>query len=130
MDIHELRRKNFIPKEDFPAYVAVGITYDSGDYHGSLDKLLENLDLDAFRREQDEARGQGRYLGIGFSTYMEICGLAPSRAVGPSGVGLQAGLWESAVVRVHPSGAATRWTGASPHGQGHDTGFAQIVADR
>jgi carbon-monoxide dehydrogenase large subunit len=130
MDPLELRRKNFIPKEDFPADVAVGITYDSGDYHGSLDKLLQNLDLDSFRREQEEARQQGRYLGIGFSTYMEICGLAPSRAVGPSGVGIQAGFWESAVVRVHPSGSATVWTGASPHGQGHDTGFAQIVADR
>jgi aerobic carbon-monoxide dehydrogenase large subunit len=130
MDRLELRRKNFIPKEDFPADVAVGITYDSGDYHGSLDKLLQNLDLDAFTREQEEARSQGRYLGIGFSTYMEICGLAPSRAVGPSGVGIQAGFWESAVVRVHPSGSATVWTGASPHGQGHDTGFAQIVADR
>ena len=110
--------------------MAVGITYDSGDYAGSLDKLLQNLDLAALRREQEEARQQGRYLGIGFSTYMEICGLAPSRAVGPSGVGIQAGFWESAVVRVHPSGSATVWTGTSPHGQGHDTGFAQIVADR
>ncbi|MEA2466951.1 MAG: aerobic carbon-monoxide dehydrogenase large subunit, partial [Thermoleophilaceae bacterium] len=130
MDRLELRRKNFIPKEDFPADVAVGITYDSGDYHGSLDKLLQNLDLDAFRQEQEQARAQGRYLGIGFSTYMEICGLAPSRAVGPSGVGLQAGFWESAVVRVHPSGSATVWSGTSPHGQGLDTSFAQIVADR
>jgi aerobic carbon-monoxide dehydrogenase large subunit len=130
MDPLEIRRKNFIPKEDFPADVAVGITYDSGDYHGSLDKLLNNVNLDAFRLQQDGARGEGRYLGIGFSTYMEICGLAPSRAVGPSGVGIQAGFWESAVVRVHPSGSATVWTGASPHGQGHDTGFAQIVADR
>jgi carbon-monoxide dehydrogenase large subunit len=130
LDPLDVRRKNFIPKEDFPADVAVGITYDSGDYHGSLDKLLQNLDLDAFRREQEQARQQGRYLGIGFSTYMEICGLAPSRAVGPSAVGIQAGFWESAVVRVHPSGSATVWTGTSPHGQGHDTGFAQIVADR
>jgi carbon-monoxide dehydrogenase large subunit len=130
MDRLELRRKNFIPKEDFPADVAVGITYDSGDYHGSLDKLLGNVDLDAFRQEQASAREQGRYLGIGFSTYMEICGLAPSRAVGPGGVGLQAGFWESAVVRVHPSGSATVWTGTSPHGQGLDTSFAQIVADR
>src|SRR4051812_28940974 len=88
MDSLELRRKNFIPKEDFPADVAVGITYDSGDYHGSLDKLLENVNLDAFRLQQDGARGEGRHLGIGFSTYMEICGLAPSRAVGPSGVGI------------------------------------------
>jgi carbon-monoxide dehydrogenase large subunit len=131
MDPLEVRRKNFIPKEDFPADVAVGITYDSGDYHGTLDKLLENLGgIDAFRQEQARLREQGIYRGIGFSTYMEICGLAPSRAVGPSGVGIQAGFWESAIVRVHPSGTATVYTGASPHGQGHDTGFAQIVADR
>jgi carbon-monoxide dehydrogenase large subunit len=130
MDRLELRRKNFIPKEDFPADVAVGITYDSGDYHGTLDRLMSKLDLDAFRREQEELREREIYRGIGFSTYMEICGLAPSRAVGPSGVGLQAGFWESAIVRVHPSGTATLYTGTSPHGQGHETGFAQIVADR
>jgi len=91
MDSLELRRKNFIPKEDFPAEVAIGIVYDSGDYHGSLDKLLTHVDLDAFRREQEELRAKGIHRGIGFSTWMEICGLAPSRAVGPSGVGLQAG---------------------------------------
>src|SRR5213076_2860687 len=133
MDPLELRRKNFIPKEDFPAEVAVGIVYDSGDYHGSLDKLLANFDLDAFRREQEEARNdptRPRYLGVGFSTYMEICGIAPSRVVGPSGVGIQGGGWESAMVRVHPSGSVTVFTGTSPHGQGHETGFAQIVADR
>jgi carbon-monoxide dehydrogenase large subunit len=130
MDVLEIRRKNFIPKEDFPAEVALGVVYDSGDYAGALDKLLENLDLDAFRQEQAQLREQGKYRGIGFSTYMEICGLAPSRVVGPSGVGIQAGFWESAFVRVHPSGSATVYTGASPHGQGHDTGFAQIVADR
>jgi carbon-monoxide dehydrogenase large subunit len=130
MDSLEVRRKNFIPKEDFPAEVAIGVVYDSGDYAGALDKLLANLDLDAFRREQEELRSQGIYRGVGFSTYMEICGLAPSRVVGPKGVGLQAGYWESAVVRVHPSGSATVFTGSSPHGQGHETGFAQIVADR
>jgi carbon-monoxide dehydrogenase large subunit len=130
MDPLEVRRKNFIPKEDFPAEVAIGVVYDSGDYAGALDKLLANLDLDAFRREQEELRSQGIYRGVGFSTYMEICGLAPSRVVGPKGVGLQAGYWESAVVRVHPSGSATVFTGSSPHGQGHETGFAQIVADR
>jgi carbon-monoxide dehydrogenase large subunit len=130
MDPLELRRRNFIPKEDFPADVAVGITYDSGDYAGALDKLLANFDLDAFRREQEQLRSENRYRGVGFSTYMEICGLAPSRAVGPSGVGIQAGLWESSVVRVHPSGSATVFTGTSPHGQGLDTSMAQIVADR
>jgi aerobic carbon-monoxide dehydrogenase large subunit len=130
MDPLELRRKNFIPKEDFPAEVAIGIVYDSGDYHGSLDKLLTNLDLAAFRREQEELRAKGVYRGIGFSTWMEICGLAPSRAVGPTGVGLQAGFYESSAVRVHASGSVTVYTGTAPHGQGLDTAFAQIVADQ
>jgi carbon-monoxide dehydrogenase large subunit len=130
MDSLELRRKNFIPKEDFPATVAIGIAYDSGDYHGSLDKLLTHVDVDAFRREQAADRERGVYRGIGFSTWMEICGLAPSRVVGPSGVGLQAGFYESAVVRVHASGAVTAYSGTAPHGQGLDTAFAQIVADR
>jgi aerobic carbon-monoxide dehydrogenase large subunit len=130
MDRLELRRKNFIPKEDFPAEVAIGVVYDSGDYHGTLDKLLGHVDLDGFRREQAELREKGVHRGIGFSTYVEICGLAPSRAVGPTGVGLQAAFYESAVVRVHPSGAVTVFSGASPHGQGLDTSMAQIAADR
>jgi carbon-monoxide dehydrogenase large subunit len=130
LDPLEVRRKNFIPKEDFPAEVAVGVVYDSGDYHGTLDRLLEHVDLEAFRKEQAELREKGVYRGIGFSTYVEICGLAPSRVVGPSGVGIQGGFWESAIVRVHPSGAATVYTGSSPHGQGHETGFAQIVAEK
>jgi aerobic carbon-monoxide dehydrogenase large subunit len=130
MDRLELRRKNFIPKEDFPADVAVGVTYDSGDYHGTLDKLLENIDVEQIKSEAEGLRSHGTYRGIGFSTYMEICGLAPSRAVGPSGVGLQGGFWESATVRVHPSGSVTVYSGTSPHGQGLDTTFGQIVADR
>src|SRR5829696_4861965 len=130
MDPLELRRRNFIPKEDFPAEVAVGMVYDSGNYAGALDRLMERFDLAAFRREQEELRGRGMYRGVGFSAYVEMCGLAPSRAVGPKGVGLQAGFWESAVVRVHPSGSATVFTGTSPHGQGHETSFAQIVADK
>jgi carbon-monoxide dehydrogenase large subunit len=130
MDPLELRRRNFIPKEEFPFTTALGIIYDSGDYEGTLDRLLEHFDVEAFRREQAELRKKGVYRGVGFSTYVEVCGLAPSRAVGPQGVGLQAAYWESAMVRVHPSGSATVFTGASPHGQGHDTGFAQIAADR
>jgi carbon-monoxide dehydrogenase large subunit len=130
MDPLALRRKNFIPAEDFPAEVAIGLVYDSGDYHGSLDKLLTHVDVDAFRREQEQARANGKYLGIGFSTWMEICGLAPSRVVGPSGVGLQGGFYESGIVRVHASGAITAYSGTAPHGQGLDTSFAQIVADR
>ncbi len=130
IDRLELRRKNFIGKDEFPFTTALGITYDSGDYHGTLDRLLERFDLEQFRKEQEELREQGIYRGVGFSTWVEVCGLAPSRAVGPQGVGLQAAFWESAMVRVHPSGAATVYTGTSPHGQGLDTSFAQIAADR
>jgi aerobic carbon-monoxide dehydrogenase large subunit len=130
IDPLELRRKNFIRKEEFPFTTALDISYDSGDYHGTLDRLLERFDLEAFRREQAELRERGVYRGVGFSTYVEVCGLAPSRAVGPQGVGLQAGFWESALVRVHPTGSATVFTGTSPHGQGQDTTFAQIAADR
>jgi len=130
MDPLELRRRNFIAPDSFPHTTAVGITYDSGNYAGALDRLLERFDLEAFRREQAELRERGIHRGVGFSTYTEICGLAPSRATGPSGVGLQTGLWESGLVRVHLTGAVTVYTGTSPHGQGIDTSFAQIVADR
>jgi len=128
MDRLELRRKNFI--REFPNPRPHGFVYDSGDYDGTLDRCLEMLDLDAFRREQAELRERGIYRGLGFSTYVEICGLGPSRALGPNGWGMQGGYFESAQVRVHPTGAVTAYTGTSPHGQGIDTGFAQIVADR
>ena len=130
IDPVEIRRRNFIPKEDFPAATATGVVYDSGDYHGTLDRLLEHVDLPAFRAEQERLRGEGVYRGIGFCTWTEICGLAPSRITGPAGVGVQAGLWESALVRVHNTGAVTVYTGTSPHGQGLDTAMAQIVADK
>src|SRR5437588_387671 len=130
MDPLELRRKNFIPKDKFPAEVATGVVYDSGDYEKTLDRLLEHVDMDAFRTEQEALRSEGTYRGIGFSTYTEICGLAPSRITGPGGGGVQAGGWESALVRVHNTGAVTAYTGSSGHGQGHETAFAQIVADR
>jgi carbon-monoxide dehydrogenase large subunit len=129
MDRLELRRKNFPAKEEFPFETALGIVYDSGDYHGTLDKLLENFDLDEFRREQAELRGKGIYRGVGISTWVEVCGLAPSRAVGPQGVGLQAAFYESANVRVTPTGSAIVYSGTSPHGQGIDTSFAQIAGD-
>ena len=130
MDVLEVRRKNFVPKEKFPYETPLGIVYDSGDYQGSLDKLLQGFDVDEFRREQAELREKGVYRGLGFSTYVEVCGIAPSRAVGPQGVGLQGAFWDSSLVRVSASGTATVYTGTSPHGQGHDTGFAQIAADR
>jgi carbon-monoxide dehydrogenase large subunit len=130
IDRLELRRKNFIPKERFPAETAIGMTYDSGDYHRTLDRLVEMIDPAQVAREAEELRPKGILRGIGFSTYTEICGLAPSRITGPQGVGVQAGLWESAQVRVHVTGAVTVYSGTSPHGQGLDTSFAQIVADR
>ncbi len=130
MDPVEIRRKNFIPKEDFPAEVATGVIYDSGDYDKTLDKLLDHVDIAGFRREQEQLRSEGVYRGLGLCTYTEICGLAPSRVTGPGGVGVQAGLWESAMIRVHNTGAVTVYTGTSPHGQGLETAMAQIVADK
>ena len=128
MDPVEVRRKNMIRAEEFPYDNALGLQYDSGNYHRALEKALEMIDYDAFRKEQEEARKQGRYLGIGFSTYVEICGLGPSKVAGA--VGFQGGLWESATVRVHPSGKVSVFTGASPHGQGEETTFAQIVSQK
>jgi carbon-monoxide dehydrogenase large subunit len=128
MDPLELRRKNFIT--EFPNERPHGFVYDSGNYHGTLDRCLEMLDLDAFRREQAELRDRGIYRGVGFSTYVEICGLGPSRALGPNGWGMQGGYFESAQVRVLPTGTAMVYTGTSPHGQGLETSFAQIAADR
>ncbi|MEA2177223.1 MAG: aerobic carbon-monoxide dehydrogenase large subunit, partial [Solirubrobacteraceae bacterium] len=104
--------------------------YDSGNHEGTLDKLLEHVDVAGFRAEQERLRSEGVYKGIGFCTYTEVCGMAPSRVVGPGGFGLQSGMWESGMVRVQITGAVTVFTGTSPHGQGHETGFAQIVADR
>ena len=130
MDRLELRRRNFIAADSFPHETAVGITYDSGNYEGALARLLEHIDPEQVRSEAEELRARGILRGLGFSTYTEICGLAPSRVAGPGGLGLQTGLWESAMVRVHVTGAVTVYTGTSPHGQGHETGFAQIVADR
>jgi len=126
IDRLELRRRNFIPPEGFPAETPVGIVYDSGDYPGSLAKLLERFDPEAERGRTAD----GKLRGVGFSTWTEICGLAPSRVTGPSGLGVQAGLMESALVRVHSTGSITVYTGTSPHGQGLETSFAQIVADR
>jgi aerobic carbon-monoxide dehydrogenase large subunit len=126
LDPVEVRRKNFIPKEAFPYSTPGGLVFDSGDYEGSLRKVLEIVDYPALRKEQTELRSQGRYLGIGISTYLEICGIGPSALLPPK---LKAGGWESATVRIDPSGSVTVLTGASPHGQGQETSFAQIVAD-
>ena len=123
----ELRRKNFIAKDKFPYQTPVAVMYDSGNYEAALDKALESFDYRGFRKEQEQARKQGRYLGVGFSTYVEACGLAPSQVAGA--LGAQAGLYESATVRVHPTGKVTVFTGSHSHGQGHETTFAQVAAD-
>ncbi len=124
----EVRRINFVKKEQFPFTNPFGITYDSGDYHQALDRALTMLDYPTLRQEQESLRKQNKYIGIGFSTYVEMCGLGPSQVAGA--VGFQGGLWESATIRLHPSGKATVLTGISPHGQGEETTFAQIVAAR
>jgi aerobic carbon-monoxide dehydrogenase large subunit len=129
LDPVEVRRRNFIPPDAFP-YDPVGILsglgYDTGDYEKTLDRALELVDYDGFRREQEEARAQGKYLGLGLSTYVEICGVAPSAWMGGQGWG--AGLWESANVRVHLTGKVVVTAGTQSHGQGHETTMAQVVA--
>src|SRR5262249_23661587 len=105
----------------------VALQYDSGNYEGTLARALELLDYRGLREEQRRLRGQGRHMGIGFSTYIEACGLAPSAVVGS--LLARAGPGEGGGVRRHPSGQVTVRTGSHSHGQGHETTFAQIVAD-
>ncbi len=126
MDPSDVRLKNMIPRFENGHLVVTGLEYDSGDYPGGLRKLLDHVGYRDLRRKQAEARGQGRYVGIGIASYVEICGLGPSQVAGA--VGFQGGLWESAIVRVHPTGKVHVFIGASPHGQGEETTFAQIVA--
>jgi carbon-monoxide dehydrogenase large subunit len=114
LDPAEVRRANFIPPDRFPFDTLTGKQYDSGDYEKPLDKAMEIVGYEALRREQAELRKQGRYIGIGMASYVEICGFGP---------------WESSTVRVEPSGAVTIFTGISPHGQGQETTFAQLAAD-
>ena len=135
MDPTEVRRKNFVQPEDFPYAPAdnilAGLKYDSGDYEKALDKGLEMVGYSSFRQEQEEARKQGKYLGVGFSTYIEMCGAAPSAWIGvsPTGQGWGAAMWESANVRVHLTGKVIVTIGTQSHGQGHETTMAQIVAE-
>ena len=124
MDTAEIRRKNFAT--EFPFTNNFGLTYDSGNYGKSLDRALELAGYEDLRREQQALRKQGRYLGIGISTWIEICGLGPSAATAPAaGVALV----ESSQVRIHPTGGVSVYVGTHSHGQSHDTTFAQIVAD-
>jgi aerobic carbon-monoxide dehydrogenase large subunit len=127
MDPVEVRRKNFIQPADFPFTQNFGLVMDSGNYDASLARALEIAGYDQVRQEQAAARQQGRYIGIGVSTWIEICGFGPSAATAPATGGI--GLVESAQVRVYPTGSVTVWTGTHSHGQGHETTFSQIVAD-
>ena len=118
----EVRRKNFPEPKDFPYATPTGLIYDSGDYEKALDLALKVADYKKLRQEQVKLRKEGRYTGIGISTYVEICGMGPSSA-------MPAGGWESATVRVEPTGRVSVMTGSSPHGQGQETTFAQMGAD-
>jgi len=122
IDPAELRLKNFVSKDQFPFPTATGLNYDSGDYHATLNKALTEIGYTDLRKKQTEARAQGKLMGIGISTYGEICAFGPSPAT-------PAGGWESATVKVEPSGKVTVLTGSSPHGQGEETTYAQIAAD-
>ena len=126
IDPAELRKRNFIKK--FPHQTPVIMTYDAGDYHASLKKALELADYEGFGRRKRESARNGKLRGVGLSTYIEACGIAPSQAVGSLGCGV--GLWESAEVRVNPTGTVEILTGCHQHGQGHETTFAQVVSER
>ncbi|MFI5588910.1 xanthine dehydrogenase family protein molybdopterin-binding subunit [Amycolatopsis sp. NPDC051758] len=130
MDPMELREKNWIKHEEFPFTTVAGLTYDSGNYEAATAKAKELFDYDGLRAEQEKRRASGDkvQLGIGISTFTEMCGLAPSRVLGSLDYG--AGGWEHAAIRMLPTGKVEVITGASAHGQGHETAWSQIVADQ
>ena len=123
MDPADLRRKNFIPKDKFPYQTQMGAVYDSGDYEASLDAALTACDWKNLLKERDELRKQGRLAGVGLAMYVEVCGIGPSAT-------LPTGGWEHAQVTVERDGRISASTGASPHGQGNETTFAQMLADQ
>ena len=122
LDPVEIRRRNFPDPDQFPFQTSGGVVYDSANYQKAMERALEMADYDGLRKKQAELRKQGQYMGIGISSYVEICAMGPSTAM-PSGG------WESGTVRIEPTGKVTVLTGASPHGQGQETSFAQIAAD-
>jgi carbon-monoxide dehydrogenase large subunit len=128
LDRVEFRRKNFIPVDAFPYQTPVALQYDSGNYFATLDAALKSADWAGFEARRAAAQARGKLRGIGISTYLEACGIAPSAVVGS--LGARAGLYEVGTIRVHPTGSVTVLTGAHSHGQGHETTFAQLVADK
>jgi aerobic carbon-monoxide dehydrogenase large subunit len=130
MDPAEVRRRNFIAPDKFPYDSAAGLTFDSGNYAETLEKASQLVDYEELRKSQADRRNEGSttHLGIGLSSYVEMCGLAPSRVL--ASVNYSAGGWEAATVRVLPTGKVQVVTGTTPHGQGHETSWSMIVADR
>jgi carbon-monoxide dehydrogenase large subunit len=127
VDPVELRKKNFIKPDQFPYQTPVAVVYDTGDYDATMDKVVEMADRGGFAARKAEAAARGKLRGLGFAHYIEACGIAPSSLVGA--LGARAGLYEAATVRVNPTGSVSVFTGAHSHGQGHETTFAQVVAD-
>ena len=130
VDSAAIRRRNYIPSDRFPYDASSGLTFDSGNYEPTLDRALELVDHDGRRAEQQRRRDAGdtKHLGIGIATYVEMCGLAPSRVL--ASLNYAAGGWEAATVRVLPTGTVQVVSGTTPHGQGHETCWSQIVADK
>jgi aerobic carbon-monoxide dehydrogenase large subunit len=130
LDPAEIRRRNFITPDQFPYDSGAGLTLDSGNYGEALEKALHLVDYEGLRKEQADRRNQGSttHLGVGLSSYVEMCGLAPSRVL--SSLKYAAGGWEAATIRVLPTGKVQVVTGTAPHGQGHETSWSMIVADR
>lgn len=127
IDPAEIRRRNFIQPDQFPYQTPVALQYDIGDYDASLTKALEMIDYNGFAGRKAASEAKGKLRGIGFSSYIEACGIAPSAVVGSLGAGV--GLWESAQVRFNATGSVSVFTGSHSHGQGHETTFSQLVAD-
>jgi len=125
LDPAEIRRRNFIKPDQFPYQTPVALMYDSGNYAKALDEACKIADYNGFAARKAEAAKRGKLRGIGFSAYIEACGIAPSAVVGSLGAGV--GLWESAQIRFNPTGSAQVLTGSHSHGQGHETAFAQVV---
>ncbi len=128
MDATDIRRRNFIQPSEFPYQTPVALIYDTGNYEASLDKALENSDYAGFGNRKAASKEAGKLRGIGISSYIEACGIAPSNVVGS--LGARAGLYEAATVRVNPTGSVSVMTGSHSHGQGHETTFAQVVSEK
>jgi carbon-monoxide dehydrogenase large subunit len=128
IDRVELRRKNMIRADQFPYQTQVALQYDIGDYHATLDLALKANDYPNYAKRKAASAAKGKLRGFGISTYIEACGIAPSAVAGA--LGARAGLYEAGTVRVHPTGSVTVFTGTHSHGQGHETTFAQLVAEK